>query len=312
MRLNRYPINGNTSINGPTGPVRLVSMSGTITPSSTLQLQANLTLSGTITPAATVQLQANLTLSGTITPSGDLLWTYLRTFTGTITPAGTITLRRLAGVLWTTLLADLRRIIDDAGAEIHSDATLYRWLQHAELFLVIHRYLVEDTQPLSLSASTPIYTIHSAMTDFIMPLRMDISGTSLLRSNFSSLTQLDKDWYTTTGTPERWYGIGTTLLGFHPVPTASTSVNLTFLRVPPDRDADPNIKPLIPDEWQEWLLEWAAGIAKAIEGDLQRATEHMQRAVELAGIAKDWRFGAGASVKPSEDIVESPLAEPED
>lgn len=311
MLINRWPVNG-TGINAP-GPLILINVSGTITPSATFQKQANTTYEGTITPSATLQKQVNTTYEGTITPSATLQKQANITVEGTITPSGVVvSLRRLGGVLWTTLLADLRRMIDDVGGEIHTDATLYRWMEHGELFLVLNRYLLEDTRTLTLSASTPIYTIHSAMTDFILPLRMNISGSPLLRSNLSAISQLDDDWFTTTGTPERYSMIGTTLIDFHPVPTASTSVTLTFLRVPPSRDATTNIKPFIPDEWHRTILEYAAGVALAIEGNLQRATEHMERFVELAGLARDWRFMASSSVKPAEQIVEKPLVEPED
>lgn len=231
----------------------------------------------------------------------------------TITPTSTLTLRRFAGVLWTTLLTSLRRMIGDGNAEVHTDTTLYRWMEHAELFLTLHRYLLEDTRNLALLANTPIYTIHSSHSDFIKPLRMDISGTPLLRANFTSITQLGgDDWFTESGTPERYYMVGTTLMGFHPVPTASTNVNLTYLRAPPARDATENIQPSLPDEWHTMVLDYAAGVAKLIEGNLERANEHFSTFAEKAGLARDWRFMSAASQRPAEDVVERPLAEAED
>lgn len=197
---------------------------------------------------------------------------------------------------WGALDTATQRILSDTFGEIHDKDVLRKYLEAAELLVGLFKGYTETTGDLSLSANTPLYEIHDTFSDFIVPLRVTIDNTVLGKTSLQALGHTDPNWQETTGTPESWFMIGATLLGFYPTPSSSLTATVTYLRVPPTGVADAE-GPVLPDEWHLDLTHYAAALAFAAEGKLDRAQEELNQFVVALGV-RDPRFLAGSKQRP--------------
>lgn len=209
------------------------------------------------------------------------------------------------GTPWQALIDDTARIVDDTSFTAHSRDSMLRWLRDAELFLIIHRRLGHTQGNLSLTAGTAVYAIHGTFADFVLPLRITISNTPLLRTSLATLVRSRYAWQQSTDTPTAYAMIGATHLAFWPPPNAASTAVVTYLRFPTTSQAVPAHQPVIDQIFRRLLPHYAAALCFAAEGDVQKAQEQMTLFARGAGV-RDPRFGRGAGIKPPAS-AEEPL-----
>jgi len=194
---------------------------------------------------------------------------------------------------WSTLIERTQRLIDDEDGLFHTETQVRVFLEQAELFVTIYRALGEETGDLSITSGTATYKIHNTFSDFIAPLRVAINNVALQESHIAHLQALDANWNSTTGTPEFYYMIGGTIMGFYPVPNASFTAKVTRLKVPDgatDKYAPPSVDPV----WHNLLPLYAASLALISEGKIsERVQGLMQQFMEAIGLRRDRRFMPG-------------------
>jgi hypothetical protein len=212
----------------------------------------------------------------------------------------------MASLTWSTLETLTGRIINDTANVFHTQAVVRRNLEYAELFLAMARTFAEATGNLALSSGVPIYSIHSTFADFIMPLRVTINDVQLRRTNLASLGRFKDTWFTSAGTPDSYFMVGATLLGFYPTPNASMTAKVTYLRVPPT-GVGGGSSPVIDSSFHEIMPHYASAILFAVEGDIERATEEMQLFLRMAGLERDFRFMPGAETRPADRASDAPV-----
>jgi hypothetical protein len=192
----------------------------------------------------------------------------------------------------------------------HTAATARTFLEAAELFVCASRGLAEETGNLSLSIGVPVYTIHTTLADFIVPLRVTVNGTLIERSSLNAVLQTDPNWWDShlpTAAPDvpfSWFPLGGTLIGFYPTPKTSATAVFTYLQVPPTGQAG-GASPLVPDEWHYILPHYASAILFAIEGQMGQATEEVQKFIAAVQGARSPRFMASAQQRSARatDVV---------
>lgn len=206
---------------------------------------------------------------------------------------------------WANLDTSTQYLLDDTGQmywTTGASGEVRRELEAAELLIGLIHGLTEYTVTFSLSASTSLYNIASTLTDYVTTLRVSNAlAVPLRRTTYAALTRLDDQHRVVTGTPECWYPLGGTQIGFYPAPSANTTVELTYLRVPPT--AQSSGSPVIADEWHDAMPEYAAAVLKASEGKITEATELLKSFLEKVGMKRFVRLLRGASFDKPESAI---------
>ena len=229
-------------------------------------------------------------------PSTTQLYWFVKDQVGLANPSGFyVYIRSLSIVSWANLLSITRNMLGDASSEFYTDTELRRYLEYAEMFIALHRAAVEDSGNLSLTTGVQLYTIHNTFASFAYPVRVGISNLPLLRTSLATIQRLDKDWYTTQGTPEYYFMVGGTLMGFYPIPNGALTAAVTFVRVPA-RNTDPG--PQIDNRWHRILPFYASAICFAVEGQVNRAQENLLGFMQEVGIPRDNRFVLNPNQQP--------------
>ena len=184
---------------------------------------------------------------------------------------------------WATLQENSQILLDDNNKIIHSLDFILDHLEYGELFLSLTKGEYEKTGDLTLSSSTPLYTIHSTFSDYVRALRVTISNSLLKRSTLATVALLDSSFYSSTGTPEFYYCLGGTLMGFYPVPNATFTAKVTYLAVPPNNISDTTTSPYIQTLNHTLLPHYAAAVGLGREGDVERAIEQLKLFMEGLG-----------------------------
>lgn len=221
-------------------------------------------------------------------PSSTQVYWFVKDQVGLSNPSGFyVYIRSLTSVTWASLLTITRNLLGDAGIEFYTDTEIRRYLEYAEMFIALHRACVEDSGNLSLTAGVQLYTIHNTFTSFAYPVRVGISNLPLLRTTLATVQRLDKDWYTTQGTPEYYFMVGGTLMGFYPIPNGALTAAITFVRVPATA-TDPG--PQIDTRWHRTLPLYASAVCYASEGLVSQAQENLMLFMKSVGLPRDNRF----------------------
>lgn len=216
---------------------------------------------------------------------------------------------------WDAIVDSVQREVNDTAATMHTDSTVRRYAEWGESLLSIRRGLYEWTVSVQLQAGVPVYTIHSstptpalstALPLFIRPLRIALNKVPLRPTSLATLSRATAKWWQERGTPESYFMIGGTLIGFFPVPAGTTTVEITFLCTTPTTTTTPppavGTSPVVADEWQTDLSRFAESICLAKGGEITKATEKLQEFLNAIGIKRDVRFLSGSAVKTPETI----------
>ena len=141
------------------------------------------------------------------------------------------------------------------------------WLNAAQRLFVLLTLCLETTGSLPLSADTAFYRLLPTFTDWIVPLRVRISGGAKLKpSTLGQLASLDASWSDSAGTPDRYVVAGFDLFAIYQQPASSgTTLSLTYARCP-DPLVNPSDVPEIPVEYHPALIEGAIPLCRAKEG----------------------------------------------
>jgi len=188
--------------------------------------------------------------------------------------------------------------------------------EYGELFLTMYRVMAggEKTVDLNLSSGVPIYTIHTAesgaFSDLIIPLRVRIAGLPLRQTTLTSASQFDRNWFTKTDTPEAWFMVGATLMGFRPTPNASLVAKITYLRIP--QISQTSGSPQIDQDWHDLLPLFSAAVLYAKEGKVIEAQDHLQKFLAAVGIEKDPRFMPWQKQDEEQRESDAPAKQPRD
>ena len=191
---------------------------------------------------------------------------------------------------WTTLVSTVQDTLQDPTGVFHPTTTLQQYAEHAELLLSLHRSLYERTATLTFTAS-PVYVIHTLFPDFVAPLRVTVSNVPLRWTSLAAVGRLHRNWRSRMDEAESCFMIGATILGFSPLPTA-TSARVTYLAAPPTLSSTPasGTEPVIDPAWHTTMARYAEAIALAKESQYQKAGEALKMFLDLAKIPRDPRF----------------------
>lgn len=215
--------------------------------------------------------------------------------------------------LWTDLVTTVQREVNDTAGTFSTSTSVRRALEWGEALLSLQRGLYEWTEPMALTAGQPLYTVHASTPTpalqpplplFILPLRITLKKVPLRRTTLASLSRTKARWWAERETPESFFMVGGTLLGFSPVPESEMTVVVTFLSYPPTTTTTPppavGTSPAVADEWHTALQQFAEAIELGRQGEIAKATEKLQQFVQSVGIKRDVRFAAGSSSKPAD------------
>jgi hypothetical protein len=96
---------------------------------------------------------------------------------------------------------------------------------------------LEATTTFAISDATAFYHMQPLIADWMLPLRMRISGGAYLRpARLDELDALNPAWEAVTGTPERYAALGFDLCAFHKL--ADATIETTYARHPIPLAAD--------------------------------------------------------------------------
>ena len=229
-------------------------------------------------------------------PSLTQLYWFVKDQVGLSNPSGFyVYLRSQSFTTWANLLVATRAMLGDDSDELWTDTEIRRYLEYGEMFIALHRAAVEDSGNLALSAGVQVYTIHNTFASFAYPVRVGIANVPLLRTSLATIQRLDKDWYTTREVPEFYFMVGTTLMGFYPIPNGVLTAAITYVRVPATA-TDPG--PQIDNRWHTVLPLYASAVCFATEGLLNQAQENLLAFMKEVGLPRDNRFVVNPSQQP--------------
>lgn len=185
--------------------------------------------------------------------------------------------------------------VDPTGV-FHSDARVLSYLEQAELLLVLRRSLHEKTFTLTLHQQSPLYLIHAFCPDFISPLRVIIKGKPLRWTSLAAVGRLNDQWFSKLGEAESVFMVGSTILGFAPLP-ASTTAQVVYLALPPSAalTVTTGVSPVIGPEYQRLLMVYSQTVMLVKEGEYVRGQAKLKEFLALANISRDPEFLEGLS-----------------
>jgi len=170
-----------------------------------------------------------------------------------------------AGDLKTRLF---KRLGEDSSAPTYyTNSEVLNALNAAERLFCLITLCLESTAVLTLSAGVAWYLPLSTLSNWLLPLRMRITGGAKLEpARLEELDALSLTWEETAGTPSRYCSLGWNLLAFYKQPASGgTTIDVTYARGPAAMTTDAST-PEIPEEYQPCLVECAIPFLRIKEG----------------------------------------------
>lgn len=125
---------------------------------------------------------------------------------------------------------------------------------------------LEATVIFPLTATTAFYKMLVTYADWILPLRIRLSGgAKLLPVRLVDLAALSTTWSVTAGTPERYALLGFDLLCVFKQPPSALDVQIVYARTPATLSVDSD-EPEIPLEYHQALIDGAIPLLRIKEG----------------------------------------------
>lgn len=125
---------------------------------------------------------------------------------------------------------------------------------------------LETTVTATLAADTAFFKMLSVYADWILPLRVRLTGgAKLLPNRLVDLAALNRSWSATTGTPERYALLGFDLLCVYKQSGSSLGFDIVYARTPTPLAADADV-PETQEEYHESLIDGATPLLRIKEG----------------------------------------------
>jgi hypothetical protein len=181
-------------------------------------------------------------------------------------------------------LADLKRRLCERLDEIPGSPVFYTAaemraaLNKAQNLWALLTLCIERTASFTLAPASAFHSITDSFADYQVPLRVTLNGLRLLPATLQQLDGLSENWFTTPGTPVRYFAKGFDQLAVYPQPTSLAQISITYAAQPTlmvnDTD-EPEIEALYHDA----LLDFAVYILRAKEGgaEFQNALMYLDR-----------------------------------
>lgn len=126
---------------------------------------------------------------------------------------------------------------------------------------------LETTATYRLPPGTPFSKMLLTYADWILPLRIRLTGGAKLKPNrLTEISALDATWSNTPGIPERYALLGFDLLCIYKVPIATTNIDIVYAQTPPLLTDDANNSPLLQTEYHQALIDGAIPLLRVKEG----------------------------------------------
>ncbi len=128
-------------------------------------------------------------------------------------------------------------------------------------------FCLESTYTLTLTANTAWYHLLASVTDFLVPLRINVqNGARLKPRTIGQLNAQNTAWQDDSGTPALYAMAGMDLLAITKQPSgSSTKLEIRHARLPQLLTVSTAV-PEIPPEYHEVLIDYARHTARAKEG----------------------------------------------
>jgi hypothetical protein len=185
-------------------------------------------------------------------------------------------------VIVAEVLAEVGKMLDDAGL-VHADASAtQRQVNRAQQYVAIRFRLLRQTQPIAVFSNKPLYEVPVVFPNLIRVVESDLNGTSTLWPIPAAMVRLsDPQWLSTLGTPQWIYQRGLTWLGLYPVPMASGTANVTGI-IAPDQLTTLGQSLQVPDAYLPRVIELAAGLVMlGSERAFAQGLDHITRGLQL-------------------------------
>lgn len=173
---------------------------------------------------------------------------------------------------------------DPAGAGYHTGIDVTDGLNWAQRFFALLSLCLEKSASFTLTGATTWFKVRLTLTDWLLPLRMEVANVKLRSVRLADLDALDASWQASAGTPSRYSLLGLELLAIYKQPALDTAATMTYARVPAALAAAGD-SPEIPEECQPLLIDGAALYCRLKEGgqELDKVLPNLKRLVEGAG-----------------------------
>lgn len=184
------------------------------------------------------------------------------------------------------LNARTARSLDDPNM-IYWTPDEYTWAVNVSqrLFCLITRCLEREASFTLVNGQAIYDDIRLQITDFLLPLRVNFSGTRLTNDLFHSLDMRDSIWRNRAGNPVRYSMLGWKMLAITPQPaTGSNTLDVFYAAEPPELVNAGDLAVIAPEQ-QIFLPDAAHWILRLKEGgtELQNAKPYLERFTTAAG-----------------------------
>lgn len=300
----------------PTGAlhckVKKKSLTGGVTPTSTLLNDRAIQFSGSVAPAGALRFSAKIVRSGGVTPTSLIRYKPKQHVAGVVAPFGAlsagvgespcnITVSRFKSLLWERL--------DDDGTYYTAAEVLHALNVMQRLFCLL-TLCIERTVTFTLTNGVAFYEIDNQISDFLVPLRVSHSGTRLRNETIHNMDLRDGAWRTRPGNPRRYAieGVSPGILAITPRPASgSHTLAFTYAAEPAALVLETDVPEIAPEQ-QPHLVDGAYWWLRLKEGgaEFAAAGQYLQRL--LAATSKYASFTRARSRAQSYDSIPYDLA----
>jgi hypothetical protein len=140
----------------------------------------------------------------------------------------------------TEILATVQQRVDDTAATglpatdgvYWTQAEAIKAVNEAQEQFALMTLCLESTGSISLTATTCFYTVRESLSDFLVPLRVSVSGARLRPARLADLDARYRTWPALPGTPNRYAMLGLTLMAIAPQLAGSGTASVIYAREP--------------------------------------------------------------------------------
>ena len=161
----------------------------------------------------------------------------------------------------------LQRLGEDASKPVYyTGAEVLSALNEAQRIMVLLTLCLERTETFPLSVGTAFYRPRTVLSDWLLPLRVRLSGGARLRpARLEDLDALDSGWQARPGYPDRYCSLGFNLLAINRQPEGPASLVVTYAKTPTKLQGVAET-PEVPTEYHQALADYAINRLRMKEG----------------------------------------------
>ncbi len=268
---------------------KAVELAGEVTPTSALVTGRDLSMGGELAPSGILVKSITKALAAGLTPVGALTRSLEALFTGGLTPAGRLLTGRDETACNVTVAAfktRLGQLLDDPTHIYYTEAEILHALNVGQRLWGLITLCFERTASLTLTNGQDYYEVSSQIDDYLLPLRVSLSGTRLKCDTLNNLDLRNRAWRATPGTPLRYAREGFDKLWITPQPASGGPYVLDFIyaAMPDVLILDTDV-PEIPGDNSASLQDFAFWWLRFKEGgqEAQNANLYLKRFLDAAG-----------------------------